>query len=532
MGLRDDFDEYSDMQKRIKADALNEISRFIESIDASDTAKARNAIIEYAMAVMSGYGTALGLSASDFFTSVSGLASVGVANIIEGASAQYLKATVIEPGALAKATGLLAKWRPEVDRLARYAVGLLAVGSTALAVKAVSEKMELMLNEPASEVMRENALEHNVKWARVPSGAETCPFCTMLASRGFEYASERTAGGDKYHGTDLDRYHPGCDCAIVAGSPGDSMPGYDPDKMYAQYLKARGTIEHQLPERWNSLSTEEKLKRYAVDGTPSYDKFVSKQILSEMQKRSRLWLSSGVEPETVYLKSIEEFLAEKNGKRDLFAHGILSRNGFAVTARKEGTLEGFSNIDLLINGELWELKSPEGRLNANGEPRFVENNLRKAVQQFYKQYGTDQRDVKIVFNGYFCEASDEQMEKRIAAEVRRHGIAEVLYIAKDGSVRRYFGKEPVLHQGEKGNKNPDAGSQKNRGGDSSHAKGWSSDVFGSFSDMQKLVSEAESLDDLKKRVSVIEDEWGKTGLSDKYRESIRAAVRAKKKSIG
>lgn len=31
------------------------------------------------------------------------------------------------------------------------------------------------------------------KWARVPSGTETCQFCLMLASRGFAYTSEKSA---------------------------------------------------------------------------------------------------------------------------------------------------------------------------------------------------------------------------------------------------------------------------------------------------------------------------------------------------
>lgn len=43
------------------------------------------------------------------------------------------------------------------------------------------------------------------KYARVPTGAETCDFCLMLASRGFVYSSEATAGAVK-----LDHYHAGC----------------------------------------------------------------------------------------------------------------------------------------------------------------------------------------------------------------------------------------------------------------------------------------------------------------------------------
>lgn len=48
----------------------------------------------------------------------------------------------------------------------------------------------------------------NVTYARVPRGAKTCAFCTMLASRGFVYATAKTAGEE-------DKYHHDCDCMIV-----------------------------------------------------------------------------------------------------------------------------------------------------------------------------------------------------------------------------------------------------------------------------------------------------------------------------
>lgn len=69
----------------------------------------------------------------------------------------------------------------------------------------------------------------NIKYARVPSGTETCPFCIMLASRGFVYYSAKTAGAD-------DHYHENCDCRIIPGYKGiNSIDGYDPDALYRQY---------------------------------------------------------------------------------------------------------------------------------------------------------------------------------------------------------------------------------------------------------------------------------------------------------
>jgi hypothetical protein len=72
------------------------------------------------------------------------------------------------------------------------------------------------------------------RWARVPTGAETCAFCLTMASRGPVYGSKRSAGGDHNH------FHAACDCTPTPIWPGDALPeGYDPDALYQSYLAAR-----------------------------------------------------------------------------------------------------------------------------------------------------------------------------------------------------------------------------------------------------------------------------------------------------
>lgn len=76
-------------------------------------------------------------------------------------------------------------------------------------------------------------VEHNAKrdplkpkWARVPTGIETCEFCIMLASRGFVYHSEETASHAHAH----------CDCRIVPSwDKSPKAQGYDPDDYYKQW---------------------------------------------------------------------------------------------------------------------------------------------------------------------------------------------------------------------------------------------------------------------------------------------------------
>ena len=68
-----------------------------------------------------------------------------------------------------------------------------------------------------------------VRFARVTTGRENCPFCIMLAGRGAVYHSRETAGA-------LSHYHRNCDCKIVPSFGDDPMgvlvEGHDPKRMH------------------------------------------------------------------------------------------------------------------------------------------------------------------------------------------------------------------------------------------------------------------------------------------------------------
>ena len=77
------------------------------------------------------------------------------------------------------------------------------------------------VHRSALENMSRNCYENGVKYARVPTGRETCSWCYMLASRDFDYNSERSAAAAS---------HSGCDCVVVPGVKGKTrIDGYDPD---------------------------------------------------------------------------------------------------------------------------------------------------------------------------------------------------------------------------------------------------------------------------------------------------------------
>ncbi|QAB17124.1 hypothetical protein Leucomu_03585 [Leucobacter muris] len=88
--------------------------------------------------------------------------------------------------------------------------------------------------------VQRSATRSGVAFARVPSGARTCAFCEMLASRGFVYGSAELAGS-------IHRYHDECDCQQVPEFAMNAAERAAHDarvaEMYDRYSAARAEVE-------------------------------------------------------------------------------------------------------------------------------------------------------------------------------------------------------------------------------------------------------------------------------------------------
>ena len=87
------------------------------------------------------------------------------------------------------------------------------------------DRLDYETRKAANECVAKNAKNDPEKprWARVPTGVETCQFCIMLASRGFVYHSEETASHAHAH----------CDCRVIPSwDKSPTAQGYDPDLYY------------------------------------------------------------------------------------------------------------------------------------------------------------------------------------------------------------------------------------------------------------------------------------------------------------
>ena len=97
-----------------------------------------------------------------------------------------------------------------------------------------------------------------VRYARVPTGAETCDFCLMLASRGFVYQSEGTAGAGHTHYA--------CDCRCIPGWDGMEVEGYDPQAIYDRWQDAIDAKAKERAERNGTTVSEERAAIMAAYG--------------------------------------------------------------------------------------------------------------------------------------------------------------------------------------------------------------------------------------------------------------------------
>ena len=319
-------------------------------------------------------------------------------------AAQWYDHRAEQGGARLDQAVTMTTYRPDsVDAVARYQARKLAKGGDAAFAKACGEFARddafRSLNETiSSNVGRDK--EKGARFARVPTGFETCTFCLMLASRGAVYHTRKTAGEFKH-------FHRRCDCKIMPGFGDDPdaelVEGVRPKELYERYKQFK-----EIDEDESLTSADKDAAKRAVLGSPG--------------------------PPVVYEKQKEAFAHERGGSYDLAAHEALRAAGHEVVVRKEGAPEGFSNIDLLLDGRLCELKSPTSDASGVNGLRFIERNIRKAVKQFEKVEGGPVRPSIVVLNCEEVHVARKDALKRVRLEMSRHEIDRVILLTRGGAI--------------------------------------------------------------------------------------------------
>lgn len=188
-------------------------------------------LTEIAQSKLAGALASLNVDSPNFRNSVAGLFEYH-ARVSAEAAAEI--ATAFYRGASAYLTGVV----PEVDAIsgfesdAAYAAAYAIEDSTASQADMTSQlgrALGYQINSAAGRASRNCGKQdkRRPRFARVPTGTETCAWCISTAGLGFHYMSEETAS----------HTHSGCDCRIVPSWGSSSVEGYDPDS-YADYWRA------------------------------------------------------------------------------------------------------------------------------------------------------------------------------------------------------------------------------------------------------------------------------------------------------
>lgn len=270
--------------------------------------------------------------------------------------------------------------REQVESSIRYAMRHAYEGNPQRTLEYLNGCVDKCVKQSARNTIAINANNDPAKpkFARVPTGAKTCAWCIMLASRGFVYSSVQSAG-------EMGQYHPFCDCQIVPGFGDTKLKGYDPSALYDMYYNAR--------------------KSAGIGDTSA--------ILSEMRS---------LYPDAV--KDGEGALRTQDGAlplaRELSAANKLTSKGYNVEFLPVSNIEGQKNPDAKIDGIISEIKSPLG-----SSKNTIDSNVRKAEKQ----------SSRMVLDNSCSGLSDSQALEQLERSLQfRKGVEEVLFIEKSGII--------------------------------------------------------------------------------------------------
>ena len=312
-------------------------------------------------------------------------------------AAQWYDHRAEQGGARLDQAVTMTTYRPDsVDAVARYQARKLAKGGDAAFAKACGEYARDDAFRSLNETIIANVgrdRDKGARFARVPTGFETCTFCLMLASRGAVYHTRKSAGEFK-------RFHRRCDCKVV--------PSFEDD---ADAELVEGVRPKELYERYRAIKQID-----SMEGLTDSDR----QELAERALRVEVESIAGKKLGSVkYVKSRDSLEGhEKAGIDNLLL------NGFDIETVKEDP-HAPANLDISMNGELWEMKNLTNRASS------VSNQVKRARIKWFK-LGLSSPS-RCVFTN---EGNEDGFDETCAALEKRRRPGEVfLAVSNRGVVR-------------------------------------------------------------------------------------------------
>lgn len=215
--------KYTNRLRSISKKASDELIKFIQNgHNPYIYPEMVDEVIKYAYALATKYGEAAGSLACEMYDLAAELSRAVVPSAVPAATAKY-------------------------GEVARTVQGIMLQSSNP---ELMGSGIDRLVKMVSVDTMQENALRDGWEWAWIPSG-DTCAFCIMLASNGWQPASRKARrGGHAEH------VHANCDCTYMVRPIGSTLDveGYNDGEEYRKmYYDADGSSPE---ERVNAMRRE------------------------------------------------------------------------------------------------------------------------------------------------------------------------------------------------------------------------------------------------------------------------------------
>jgi hypothetical protein len=241
--------KFSDAIEQIDKEAKTKLRAYLKQVDLSDPERAREHIAEIVERVVGATDAMAASMAAGFYD--------GIREHQLGEKMGALADSGRDPASTKRATyGITSRLTKEDEPDISLVEGLLV------------QRIGYEVKRSVGNTMYRNGQRdpRKPKFARIPVGGDSCEFCRMLASRGFAYNSELTAG--KY---DQDHYHDGCRCEVVCSWENDpriaglSEEEYN-DRAYGEHRDAFRSWAGKDHSQHQQHQKDKRRNRYTDDG--------------------------------------------------------------------------------------------------------------------------------------------------------------------------------------------------------------------------------------------------------------------------
>lgn len=264
---------YIDRLAAINNTAARKFVAFLNTHETA-TAEGRKLALDYASALVQKYGESAAAVACEMYDAV--------------AEASGVLLPAAEPAAVAT-----------YGEVAKTVNGIMKQSDNP---EYISSGVSRLVKQAGVDTTAKNAIRDGAEWAWVPHG-DTCSFCLMLASNGWQKASKKALKGDH-----AEHVHANCDCTYaIRFDSRMNIAGYDPDALYEQYQSAEGDTWQEKLNSMRRANYAENADKIRAQKREAYARRIDN---TKTQERERL--------HTSYPNTVQKALLDSPGYTEKF----------------------------------------------------------------------------------------------------------------------------------------------------------------------------------------------------------------------